>query len=657
MVFFFVSGLLLLSFTSCAPAQINYVIPDDHSSPRTCKMEPCLTLDEYAQQVRDYFVSGATFEFLAGNHTLRKAISASDILNLAFIGGPLAANGTSTIVITQEGSFAFRSTDLTIKNLAIFTAEIRVLAQWVFLFDNSTVRIEGTRFERLSGNMTAVVLIASSSVFKIVRSTFKNFITHNNLRGAVIAAQASDINISRCYFFGNRAFSNGGAIFLNTGLVRLERTYFKNNYAAYGGVISCTNCTLNIVGNVFFVDNTAEFYGGVFYLHKTSVMSSGVAVFRNNRAQYGGAVTLCVGLFQSSPYPEKLQFIGNTATALGAALYYGDCDEGRGRILLSGYFINNTAGECGAAMHITKAEVRVDDAYFEGNQGSALCLYNSNMSFTGVTRLVRNTGQHGGAMYSEKSSVSFNGPKNLLYSNFASIGGAIHSVYSEITFSVCTLFKWNVAGNDGGALYGLGSDTVIVLSNRTEFVGNSAKNGGAVYLEQSASLTFDTSSRVYTSHNYADEYGGVIFSRDSPSLTQCTYENSGEFSYLSYCFIKLKKRDLTQNSIKVYSYNDSTGKDGMFLFGSLLDRCQHSAGEGAYTPYEWIRRYIILRIVRNETEIYRVPEIQSDINNIIATSQPYQLCLCEDDSVYDCSLEKTVTITSDKIISPASFSS
>ncbi len=153
------------------------------------------------------------------------------------------------------------------------------------------------------------------------------------------------------------------------------------------------------------------------------------------------------------------------------------------------------------AWYYNITDIRIDNAYIESNKGSALCFIDANVSFSGETRLFRNTGKQGGGVYSQRSAISFMDPQNTLYSNYAATGGAIYSVNSKITFSVNTLLQANKASTDGGALYALGTD--IVLSNRTKFTRNSANRGGAMYFEQ-ASVMFDTYSRTYTTHNYAE---------------------------------------------------------------------------------------------------------------------------------------------------------
>ena len=633
-----------LTFFASDSVQINYVISNNDSLPHICESEVCLTLDEYAQQASHYFVSGSIIEFLAGSHVLQHTVSVTDVENLTLTGDPFPANSSSKIVlhISKEAVFAFiRSSNVTINNLdfCFFTSAVLLEPLQLFSIESSTISIVNTMFERLSGNIS--LLIASTSTLEIVNSTFKGFFAYV---GAAIKAIGSEVTASGSYFISNEAKSTGGVIYCEESAISLERTYFKNNSAAYGGVIGGTNCNLNITDSAF-TGNSALYYGGALYFGKSTVILSGWVLFYNNKALHGngGAVAICSSHLQTEPN-SYLNFTENAA-AFGGAIGDANCDNSDSKIELSGYFINNTAVECGGAMHCISTNMEIKNTYIVDNNGSALCFQYANVSFSGETRLGRNTGIRGGAVNSMKSTISFLGPVNKIGFNYAYTGGAIYSVYSKISFRVNTLFGANKASTDGGALYALGSD--ITLSNSTVFNRNSADNGGAMYFEQSASLKFDTSSRTYTYHNHAREYGGVIYARDIASRSQCSHEDSGESSYLSFCFISLNSGDLRQNSIKVYSSNDSTDKDGAFLYGGLLDRCQYDEITDTqwYAPYERMRRYILRTIVKeqNTTVLQRVPEIQSGPKKTV-TSQPGQLCLCEDNSTYNCSIGKTVFI-------------
>ena len=86
--------LYLLGFRAPLPteaATVLYVKPTE-STP--CPGEPCHTLDEYAQNTSQYFVSNTTVEFLPGTHILSQPLHISGVNNLSLITRNFSRNET-----------------------------------------------------------------------------------------------------------------------------------------------------------------------------------------------------------------------------------------------------------------------------------------------------------------------------------------------------------------------------------------------------------------------------------------------------------------------------------------------------------------------------------------------------------------------------------
>ena len=86
--------LLSLGFPALFPAGAAtalYVKPTE-STP--CPGEPCHTLDEYAQNASQYFVSDTTVEFLPGTHDLSQPLNISDVNSLSLVARNAARNET-----------------------------------------------------------------------------------------------------------------------------------------------------------------------------------------------------------------------------------------------------------------------------------------------------------------------------------------------------------------------------------------------------------------------------------------------------------------------------------------------------------------------------------------------------------------------------------
>ena len=143
-------------------------------------------------------------------------------------------------------------------------------------------------------------------------------------------------------------------------------------------------------------------------------------------------------------------------------------------------------------------------------------------------------------------------------------------------------FSHNMARADGGAIYArFRANVTFHILATINIHSNSAQNGGAIYLNSGASLMFMEGVELTASHNHASEYGGVIHYEDVPTTTQCKYKIHNTVSQLPYCSISFAMFKILSGQTyiicSVKSYNDSSGIDGSFMYGGLLDRCQIDA--------------------------------------------------------------------------------
>ena len=78
---------LLLSLTSSGvnSSGLYYVKPTEPTN-ATCPGQPCLTLDEYAENETEYFVSNIRMEFLPGEHKLSRVIDVANATNVTLVG-------------------------------------------------------------------------------------------------------------------------------------------------------------------------------------------------------------------------------------------------------------------------------------------------------------------------------------------------------------------------------------------------------------------------------------------------------------------------------------------------------------------------------------------------------------------------------------------
>ena len=342
---------------------------------------------------------------------------------------------------------------------------------------------------------------------------------------------------------------------------------------------------------------------------------------------------------------ETLSFSYNFARKKGGGLY-AKLFFAENLHVISGNFTNNRADECGGAIYVDGGRnIHIERILATGNSESALCVLESRIEFTESAYISENTGERGGGIriLQRDSLLSFSS-RTEFANNSAIFGGAIYSAYNtSLVFSGKTLFTGNRAALDGGALYALG--TTIVISNRvhkmTSFEYNSAVNGGAFFLA-GAALSLKFESRLNFSYNDASKYGGGIYSDDNALSAQCNFEHADivKKTDLPYCFLWFV--NVLPFNAWVYSWRNTAGADGSFLYGGMLDRCQllidGFSGKSSIVPYVFLKTIFIFDIFDQNPH-----STQSGVRKM--TSQPYQLCFCkEGSSSYNCSGIKNIEI-------------
>jgi hypothetical protein len=73
-----------LVFPTAVNAELAFVRPNSSVSCASPQQRPCLTFNEYAQQVDQYFADNTTFLFLSGTHELDIQLDLEDLSNIAF---------------------------------------------------------------------------------------------------------------------------------------------------------------------------------------------------------------------------------------------------------------------------------------------------------------------------------------------------------------------------------------------------------------------------------------------------------------------------------------------------------------------------------------------------------------------------------------------
>ena len=498
-------------------------------------------------------------------------------------------------------------------------------------YSNVTVKASFLYFygnKALPGSSGGAIFLESSSLFSQVNKN-NNILFSNNTAdngGAIYLSgrvRAAITLASSCQFKGNQASSSGGAIYSLAGKVAFLTfaKFFSNQARQLGGALFLRNSEFSIKGRyASFTKNSAQEGGGI-YSREGSLVLSSVNFMENKAEKRGGGVFVFGATYRTDYYFEALSI----------------------------YFQRNSAKECGGALYAEFGLYSFTQTVIaRGNSGSAFCMFESHIQFGVFTKFENNTGKVGGAiaLTSRSSFISFNGD-TVFDSNSASIGGAIYSLQeSALTFKERTSFRHNSASTDGGAIFASG--TRVVFKDIVRFEHNTASNGGALYLKNLAILTFGIHCKVYSSQNSVSHYGGVLYIEDNANPAQCAFKDStiltmGAISTgLPYCFIELEqdlpiKAPHYRIDNKVHSSKDVASKDGSFLYGGLLGRCQLIIESFKYR----LKTIVVYNVLKSN--LFDVEG--SDNATLKITSKPYQLCFCEDGE-YNCSSDRIVTVYS-----------
>ena len=438
-------------------------------------------------------------------------------------------------------------------------------------------------------------------------------------------------------FINNSAYDDGGGIFIKNSsqvIISTERINFLNNSAYDGGGLNVEYSSLIISSeNINFVSNSVGRVGGGISLYK-SILQCYETNFIDNYAYFQGGGIHCI---LSTCNVTLAKFIGNSADiGSGGGI---DCEKSNCTVM-SAVFINNTAAS--GAIGATMSNAHYHNINVTGTSRTAVFVAKSNISFSGGTKMHRNVGELGGGIRAIDSSVFITGTA-VFEENYASNdnGGAIFMFTAHLNLNGIVLFESNEAFENGGAI-SAGDLSSITLSNQVTFISNTARDkGGAMYFDNGATITLNKNTTLTTSHNHALTYGGAIYHSDSLTSTQCEFEISVNdlaiMEKLPRCFFNFESESFRKGNPApwaITSTNDSAGKDGGFLYGGLLDKCQASI-------YVKIRNMIqiVVDVLYSILMTYDILEIKSNDTAIAQpiSSAPYVLCFCESNQEYNCS--------------------
>lgn len=470
-----------------------YVAPEEPVEPEpTDPAEPALA-DESADSTEpsapsvDAF-NGATFHFAAGTYNFGPVTELvyQEAVTLEFLGGYDASGNRNaeTNVTTFTGNNEHQ----------IFNFGSEMLCK----FDGINF-VEGYAAHR--GGAIAI----QTGAFSFENCNFSDNESAAD-GGAMYFSASGELKFKDCDFTGNKTATTkdagglGGAIYCSassSGLsVTIEGGTISGN-TAYRGGFMCSYGAKSVISNVTLTGNEVTNSGGAIYVNTAADLTFENCVFTENKAVYGGA-------FDASSDVEVngCTFENNTTTGNAGAIKMGS----KGGLKVNPLndkptvFKNNTAANYSGAISFetNTGSNRINGAHFIGNSaqwGGALEVYAAEGKETRVI--------FDGCVFEGNYAVDNGG-------DAAGRGGAIfHECEANIVLLNSTL-TGNYSENNGGAIAVMGWDNLQIF--QTDFVGNHAKSGGAIYTEGAsdkfANLYIDECS--FDGHYITATYGTTM---------------------------------------------------------------------------------------------------------------------------------------------------
>ncbi|CAD7697135.1 unnamed protein product [Ostreobium quekettii] len=405
----------------------------------------------------------------------------------------------------------------------------------------------------------ALSILGSGSVV-VQNCTFIGNGDQDSSAGA-ISSLGSSLSVANSAFLNNTARVSAGAVGADSSepdadvVLNITNCRFTGNRVMQGleqtGELTAPNGAPLEASQLVMFPFTAVSAAGVSAQNLLSVFVSGTTFDSNFAVPVGGAMTLLqignVALanntFLNNEASEREG--GDLAAAQGGAVYVASTADAANYSIVNNTFQNNTAGY-GGALHVVSsasATVDINSNSFVGNTawlgGGAVVLRNAlNVNLQNVNA-TGNRAQTGGAILvvngagvgatgntSPEGSSEYRG-------NVAIDGGAIYMQGSADVVLKAARFVGNHALRDGGAVaaqdsVGTGQTTLQDAS----FSGNTAHRGGALFIDSLSSFRMQaTAGRKLEFENNAALAGGAVYVR-----MQNPVGNAFEFDILDASF-------------------------------------------------------------------------------------------------------------------------
>ena len=515
--------------------RVYHIIP---SLGDVCPRDPCLTLSQFADNSSIYTDTNTTLIFTPGG-----------------------------IHSFNYGSLVFIENVDTISMFSHQTSTV-VSLLWIGFISVTNVFIDNLTFVHCNFHFDRVeMLVVENSVFL------------NNTQTLLELERSTNAYIANSRFISNsggpeRFTINGSSRSYFTGAVVIMRSLstlvckhcsFHQNIAEVGGVVYARlNCNLTFI-DCNFVSNHASKFGGVFYVENFCTLSIKNSSFHSNSAlSMAGVLAIAnstnVEIFCS-------MFTNNIAGCNGGIIHTNDSC-----ITISESMFSNCTADNGGVIASIGSTILIQESVFHHNKVDdnggvifAVKKHNNQGGYIRITEsdFVCNSAMFGGVLLSEGTSVSFIDCRRI-ESNRAGIGGVMWTMNVYQTIISGSVLYNNTAELAGGAL--TFSSNPIVNISHSQLIGNSADEGGAVFVEDHSNLSINNCNFV---SNTATEIGGAICVQITCHFviaTSLIRNNSAQYGAGIFCS---DKSSVTTSNI-IATQNNVTKQGTLYFVESIV---------------------------------------------------------------------------------------
>ena len=350
----------------------------------------------------------------------------------------------------------------------------------------------------------AVFANVSGSV-KIVGSQFRNNSAWN---GGAVYQNANTFGLFlNTTFTDNWAAREGGTAYTTESTIRFKRCLFRDSHAGTGGVLYSWKDALVFVKNSELVNGTAHL-GGCFYVGKGNVTVQKTDIHNCSVSQDGGAFYLWEDAVAEL---KESNIVANRAENDGGGVYSRRSTVIAKEVLARG----NTAGDSGGGMLLTESSsLTLKDFRFAENSarsGGALVVRKKTTgTLIGVQTSENSAVVRGGDCLMEEAT-NLTVTSSRFRGSTARDGGSFFVLHAYLNITDSAFHSGN-ASRQGGFICSTENSGLIV--ERCSMNDSRSDRGGAIAL-----LGTDLRSRnVEISHGKADGDGGAIMMANASRL-------------------------------------------------------------------------------------------------------------------------------------------